>query len=141
LIKIIDNWLLYLLAQACGNAIYRHEMRYPAGPSFPVGISFIRRRLSSSVGATCLRRTESGRPNLTVLVPARVSRLISENQMLLPAARAWSYICLPCGFAEMCIARSDHIQSPKTTAKLRVWLVECNSRHHEPGKPRSEVRL
>jgi len=37
----------------------------PSGYPSSVGASHPRRRLSSSVGTTYLRRTESGRPNLT----------------------------------------------------------------------------
>ena len=47
------------------SAILR-DLVSPSGYPSSVGASHPRRRLSSSVGTTYLRRTESGRPNLTV---------------------------------------------------------------------------
>jgi len=52
----IDDWLLDLFVQEYGTSIYTNEIRDPAGPSFPVGISFIRRRLSSPSAPLILRR-------------------------------------------------------------------------------------
>ena len=75
----IDDWLLDLFVQEYGTSIYTNEMRDPARPSFPVGISYIRRRLSSSVGTFYLRRTESGRPNLTLPLARKIQRRRREG--------------------------------------------------------------
>ena len=47
---------LILFVQEYGTSIYTNEIRDPAGPSFPVVISFIRRCLSSPSAPVILRR-------------------------------------------------------------------------------------
>jgi len=56
----------------------------PSGYPSSVGASHPRRRLSSSVGTTYLRRTESGRPNLTLPVHLiRSGSILSLSMRLL----------------------------------------------------------
>jgi len=71
---------LILFVQEYGTSIYTNEIRDPAGPSFPVAASHPRRRLSSSVGTTYLRRTESGRPNLTLPLVRKIQRRRREGE-------------------------------------------------------------
>ena len=53
----------------------------PSGYPSSVGASHPRRHLSSSVGTTYLRRTESGRPNLTGLTKLRAESLNIKVQI------------------------------------------------------------
>jgi len=52
----------------------------PSGYPSSVGASHPRRRLSSSVGTTYLRRTESGRPNLTLPLVRKIQRRRREGE-------------------------------------------------------------
>jgi len=72
----IDDWLLNFCSYKNTEPLYiqmrsaiPRDLVSPSGYPSSVGASHPRRRLSSSVGTTYLRRTESGRPNLTWQVP------------------------------------------------------------------------